>query len=132
MFGIFEVFKYASEIAAWLAGGGLVFVIAIAVGWYLPPFRQTAVAIAVAAAVSTFFIAKGVYLGHSLEAAKWQAAELRAEHRAVEARTSAEQSVASEPSGGVRERTDRYDRDKPPGNVRAVAPHHLFPVKGHP
>jgi hypothetical protein len=105
-----QTFEFLSVIAGWLAAGGGLAAGALALGWYLPAFRQLAIAVAVAALSSTFFLAKGVHLGIALEKARWDAAEQRAEDRGAKARTDAEHSVGRD-AGGVRD--DAFDRDRP-------------------
>jgi len=102
--------KFLTLIAGWLAAGGVLVVAALAVGWYLPALRQTAVAVAIAALSSTFFLAKGVHLGISLEQARWQAAEQRAEKLGAKARDDAERTVARDDARRVRD--DEFDRDR--------------------
>ncbi len=105
-----EALKFLSLITGWIAGGGLIVLGALAVGWYLPALRQTAIAVAICASSSTFFLAKGVHLGIALEKARWDAAEQRAVTRGTDARTDAERDVGND-AGGVRD--DRFNRDDP-------------------
>jgi hypothetical protein len=106
-----ESLKFLSLIGGWLAAGGLVVVAALAIGAYLPGLRPLAIAVAVAALVSTFFLAKGVHLGIALEKARWDAAEQRAAERGEKARIDAERAVGNGDAGGLRD--DRFDRDGP-------------------
>lgn len=106
---MFETLKFLSFISGWIAGGGLIVIGALAVGWYLPAFRQTAIAVAICALSSTFFLAKGVHLGIVLEKARWNAAELEAVTRGENARNDAERDVGND-AGGLRD--DRFDRDQ--------------------
>jgi hypothetical protein len=106
-----ESLKFLSLISGWLAAGGFIVVAALAIGWYLPAFRAVAIAVAVAALTSTFFLAKGVHLGIALEKARWDAAEQRAVARGEKARTDAERTVGNGDAGGLR--NDQFDRDGP-------------------
>lgn len=103
---MFEALKFLSLITGWIAGGGLIVLGALAVGWYLPAVRQLAIAVAVVALSSTFFLAKGVHLGISLEAARWKAAETRAVDNGNKARAGA---ISDVESGSVPD--DRFNRD---------------------
>jgi len=107
---MFEALKFLSLITGWVLGGGLIVVGALAAGWYLPNLRQTAIAVAICASSSTFFLAKGVHLGIALEKARWEAAEQRAVTRGQDARNDAERDVGHD-AGGVRD--DRFNRDEP-------------------
>jgi len=108
-----ESLKFLSLISGWLAAGGFVVIAALTIGWYLPAFRSLAVAVAVAVAAftSTFFLAKGVHLGIALEKARWDAAEQRARARGEKARTDAERTVGDGDAGGLH--NDQFDRDRP-------------------
>ena len=105
-----ETLKFLSLVGGWLAAGGFIVVAALAIGWYLPTLRQVAIAVAVAALSSTFFLAKGVHLGIALEKARWDAAERNAEQRGEKARSDAERDIGDD-AGRVRD--DGFDRDKP-------------------
>ena len=105
-----ETLTFLSAITGWLTAGGLIVVAALAIGWYLPNLRQLAIAVAAAALASTFFLAKGVHLGVSLEKARWQAAERDAAQRGEEARSDAERAVGDD---ARRLRGDPLDRDQP-------------------
>lgn len=115
---MFETFKFLALITAWIAGGGLIAIAALAVGWYLPRFREVAIAVAIGALSSTFMIAKGVHIGIGYEDAKWAAREQATVVKAVDARKSAEAEVkastAGRPAGAHADklRNDRHDRDQ--------------------
>lgn len=115
---MFEAFRIFSMITAWVVGGGLIAVAALAVGWYFPRWREVAAAVAIGALSSTFFLAKGVHLGTEFTDAKWAAREQAVISKSVDARETAEQEVFTSTGGksvgghAVRLPNDLHDRDQ--------------------
>lgn len=88
-----EVLKIWAVISGWVAAGGTILLVAVAVAWFFPPLRMPAIAVAICAVFSTVMMTKGVHLGRELEKARCDAAEARAE-KAATARDNSQGEIA--------------------------------------
>ncbi len=90
----------------WLSITGVVVLVALAVAWFFPPFRNTALFVAGGALTAAAAYAKVWNDATRKKQAEWDKAERKSVDRGNKARNDAERDVAT---GRVRDKWDRDD-----------------------
>lgn len=97
---------FMNTLWGWLSITGVVVLIALAVAWFFPPFRSTALIVAGGALTAAAAYAKVWNDATRKKQAEWDKAERKSVDRGNKARSDAVRDVAA---GRVRDRWDRND-----------------------